>query len=423
MRTLTTRLAVSVAGIALSVTALNMPTVATAQRAGSTSATAAIAQASTTRPREARWFESWEASPAWGMPEEQVPTGSLEGDTLRLIVQSTLAGDRARLRLSNLYGDKPLLIERATIARSASDTDAAISGRAVPARFNGKRSITIQPGGMALSDPINFTVPARSNLAVSLYLPTADGPATAHEWAWQNSYVASGDQTTARNLPGAAVTTTRYFLTGVDVESRKGRGTIVALGDSITNGYLQWPDQLAGRLGRNHLHYAVANAGISGNGHVVESRPAFGEHASARFDRDVLSLPNVTHLIVSLGINDIGQPGVYGGTTVSAQQIIASMAQLAARAQEHGIKAYAGTLTPFEGSIFYTPQGEVTRQKVNRWIRTTDALDGFIDFDAAIADPNHPPRLRPTYDFGDHLHLSRAGHIAMAEAIDLSMFR
>lgn len=382
--------------------------------------------------QDSKWFASWAASPGFGQPVAEQPGGGLTNDTVRIVVQSTLAGDQTQLRLSNLYGDRPLAIGRASVALAASG-GAVKPGSAVEARFNGGRSIVIQPGGSAISDPIDFSVPARTDLAVSLFLPRADGPATAHALGVQTSYVAAGDQTGATSLSGAIETTSRYFLTGVDVRSRNARGTIVAFGDSITDGFMitldsdkRWPDLLSRRLARAGLAFGVANAGISGNGHVVETQAQFGDNASERFDRDVLSLPNVTHMIVLLGINDIGQPGGAGKPPTPAERIIDSLAQLAARAKSHGVKVFGATLTPFEGTIFpgyYTPEGEVERQKVNAWIRSTTAFDGVVDFDVALADPNNPTRIRPAYNFGDNLHPNDRGFAAMAEAVDLGLFR
>lgn len=381
--------------------------------------------------QEARWFATWSASPGWGQPEADTPTGGLDGDTVRTILQTSLGGNAAQLRVSNLYGDRPLTVGRATIARAGKN--GALKGAAVEARFNGGRGVVIQPGGSAISDPIDFDVPAREDLAVSLHLEDAEGPATAHDLGVQTSYVGAGDQTSATTLSGAATTTHRYFLTGVDVRSRQGRGTIVTFGDSITDGFMitldsdkRWPDLLAKRLARAGMPFAVANAGISGNGHVVESQPQFGDNAQERFDRDVLSLPNVTHMIVLLGINDIGQPGGVGDPPTKAGIIIDSLAQLAAKARSHGIKTFGATLTPFEDTVFpgyYSPEGEVVRQKVNAWIRSTKAFDGLVDFETALADPNNPTRIRPAYDYGDHLHPNDKGFAAMAEAIDLGLFR
>lgn len=380
---------------------------------------------------EARWFGTWSASPGYGQPQEQTPTGGLDGDTVRTVLQTSLGGDAAQIRISNLYGDRELKVGRATIGRAGSK--GAVAGRTVEATFNGRRTVTIQPGGSAISDSIDFDVEARSDLAVSLFLGGAQGPATSHALGVQTSYVAAGDQAGATRLSGATETTSRYFLTGVDVRSRRARGTIVTFGDSITDGYMitldsdrRWPDLLARRLARAGLPFAVANAGISGNGHVVESQPQFGENASARFDRDVLSLPNVTHMIVLLGINDIGQPGGQGKPPTKAAVIIESLAQLAARARSHGIKVFGATLTPFEGTSianYYTPEGEAERRKVNAWIRSTDVFDGVVDFETALADPKNPSRIRPAYDYGDGLHPNDKGFAAMAEAIDLSLFR
>jgi lysophospholipase L1-like esterase len=286
-------------------------------------------------------------------------------------------------------------------------------------------------------------VPALSDLAVSIYLPQQTAATTMHAAALQTSYIAagSGDSTGAVDLPGAATTTSWHFVTSVDVLARGG-ATVVALGDSITDGgnstvdaNLRWPNVLASRLQarRATRQLGVIDEGIIGNRILHPTEPVFdnlfGPAALARFDRDVLAQAGVAYVIVLLGINDIGHPGSSAGAPaseeVSAEDIEAGLAQLVERAHEHQIKLFGATLTPFENTTlegFFSPEKEVKRQAVNRWIRTAGKFDAVIDFDAAVRDPSHPARILPAFDSGDHLHPSDAGQQAMGQAIPLRLF-
>jgi lysophospholipase L1-like esterase len=215
---------------------------------------------------------------------------------------------------------------------------------------------------------------------------------------------------------------------------------VVAFGDSITDGAnstvdanLRWPNVLAARLqDRRELRgIGVIDQGIIGNRILHPTEPQFenlfGPAGLARFDRDALAQHGVKYVIVLLGINDIGHPGSAAPASeeVTAAQIEAGLAQFVERAHEHGIRVFGATLTPFEGTTlvgFFSPEKEVKRQQVNRWIRTSGTFDAVIDFDAAIRDPSHPARILPAFDGGDHLHPSDAGMQAMASAIPLRLF-
>jgi len=305
--------------------------------------------------------------------------------------------------------------------------------------FSGRPSVTVPPGAPAVSDPVDLDVRALETLAVSVHVPRWTGPTVVHPDAVQTAYISElGDEATGdATIPDATTAVTRFFLTGVEVStpSQQPRA-IVALGDSITDGNCstpdanrRWPDRLAERLAEQGQAIGVVNAGISGN-RVLHDLPeaTFGPSALARFDRDVLAVPGASHLIVMESINDIGHPTQAGlpEQTVSAEDIIAGLKQIAERARAHGIKVFGATLTPYEGTIFpnyFTAEGEAKRQAVNEWIRTGGAYDGVIDFDAVLRDPDHPTRVLPAYDCGDHLHPSDAGYKAMADSIDLGLFR
>ena len=231
----------------------------------------------------------------------------------------------------------------------------------------------------------------------------------------------------AASLPVAATTQAWFFLARVEVLAPTSAGAVVVLGDSISDGTAstadtnnRWPNHLARRLAEANVRLGVLNLGIAGNRVLGDGA---GVSALARFDRDVLAQTGVTHVVVMEGINDFGIGGADGP---SAADLIAGHQQLIARARAAGLKIYAGTLTPFEGTAFpgyYSPENDAKRRALNEWIRTSQAYDGVVDFDAAVRDPMQPSRLLPAYAAADNLHLSDAGYQAMARAVDVSMFR
>ena len=172
----------------------------------------------------------------------------------------------------------------------------------------------------------------------------------------------------------------------------------------------------------------VVNEGISGNRLLHDSaggRPVFGANALSRFDRDALVVSGVSHIVVLLGINDIGMGSSARNPeeAVSADDVIGALHQLTMRAHARGLKIIGATLTPFTQAAYATTEGEIKRQTVNTWIRSTKDYDGVIDFDRATRDPDHPAQFLQAYDSGDHLHPNDAGYKAMAESIDLELFR
>jgi lysophospholipase L1-like esterase len=378
------------------------------------------------------WAGTWGAAPVF-------PVGPvINGQTVRQFVRVSVGGSRVRVRLSNETGTDPLVIGAAHLAVGAAQgaidpaTDHALT-------FGGRPSVTIPPGAPAVSDPVDLDVRALATLAVSVYVPRWTGPTVVHPDAVQTAYVSKlgVDATGETTIPEATTAVTRFFLTGVEVSSPGQRPrAIVTLGDSITDGNRstldanrRWPDRLAERLAEQGRAIGVVNEGLSGN-RVLHDLPeaTFGPSALARFDRDVLGTPGAAYLVVMESINDIGHPTQAGlpEQAVSAEDIITGLRQIATRAHAHGIKVFGATLTPYEGTIFpryFTPEGEAKRQAVNEWIRTSGVYDGVIDFDAAIRDPGHPARVLSAYDSGDHLHPNDAGYKAMADSIDLDLFR
>ncbi|WP_082439701.1 MULTISPECIES: SGNH/GDSL hydrolase family protein [unclassified Massilia] len=383
------------------------------------------------------WVGTWGAGP--GGPPLPATTQTFTDQTLRLIVHSSVGGNRVRIRISNEMGSTPLRIGSAHIALRAGGADIQ-AGTDRPLTFSGNTAITIPPGAPALSDPVELNVPALSDLAISVYLPGTVGATTIHGTASQTNYVSlPGDFTGAASLPTQRTILSWPYLTEVDVDGGQASGgaAIVTLGDSITDGTRstpdtnnRWPDWLARRLqtvrdpitGING-RLGVVNRGISGN-RLLSNPPEgslAGRSIQERFDRDVLATAGVRYMTLMIGINDIGNSSA--ANPVSADDLIAGYRQVIARAHEKGIAVYGATLTPFEGAGYYSPEKEVVRQAVNNWIRSSDEFDAVIDFDRVTRDPAHPTRFLPAYDSGDHLHPNDLGYQAMGNAVPLELFR
>lgn len=378
-----------------------------------------------------RWVATWVSAQQLTEPHNMPPAPGLEGQTLRQIVQPTLAGTRVRLTFSNQYGEKPLVIAGVHVAKSqgAAAIDPA-SDRAVS--FNGAAGVTVLPGTRMVSDEVPFAVEPFENLAVTVYTTTVPANLTGHPGSRTTSFIQPGDALAAADLPEAKTTDHWYLLAAMETWSDPAAGAIVVVGDSITDGRGsttnqndRWPNLLARRLHANPAtaQLAVLNQG-AGGGRIL--RDGLGDSALRRFDRDVIAVAGVRWLVIFEGVNDIGTAlgaRERGEPAATAQDIIAALRQMIVRAHSHGIRVIGATIMAFEGFTAYSaPESEADRQTVNAWIRSSGEFDGVIDFDAVTRDPQHPARLSPAVDGGDHLHPSAAGYQIMAEAIDLGLF-
>jgi lysophospholipase L1-like esterase len=393
-------------------------------------ASALSAQTTLSKPAPSPWVGSWATAILDGDPWHNAPT--LVDSTLREVVHTSTAGKQVRVRLTNEFGTEPLRIGAASIAASTG-TSSIDAGSLHDLTFGGLPSIVIPPGAQALSDPIPMVTAAFADLAISFYLPLQQvSSVTVHSGAQQDNYIVTGNHVREASLTTPVVTSSWYFVKGVDVESTgPQQATVVAFGDSITDGAYatenanhRWPDYLATRLHENPAtaNLSVLNEGIGGNCILIHCA---GQNALARFDRDVLSQAGVKYVILLEGINDIG--GLHNTNRpeykLTAEDLEQGLAQLVARAHEHGIKVFGATLTPYKGAGYFTEKGEAIRQAVNQWILTSGVFDGAIDFDKATSDPANPLMFNPQYDSGDHLHPKDAGYAAMANSIDLSLFQ
>ncbi len=360
--------------------------------------------------------------------------------TLRQIVHVSLGGSFVRIELSNQFGTEPLAISAVQIALATNPAGA--KGDITPntnnaVTFGGHPTISIPPGAHVVSDATAINLPAQGDLAISVFLPAQKiTHLTVHNSAYQTNYIVPGNVVKDATLPADdTITKTSaswYFLKAVDVKAAANDASIVAFGDSITDGTYssvdqnkRWPDFLARRLAANKktANLGVLNLGIGGN-RVLHD--VTGPSALARFDADVLAQSSVKYLIILESINDIGHSfdPKKPYDPITTEDLIQGLTQLADRAHDHDIKVIGATLTPYLGAGYASPEGEVVRKAVNQWIRTTTVFDGFIDFDAATIDKatgafdsrfNAPPHA-------DHLHPNDAGMEAMAAAIDLKLF-
>ena len=378
--------------------------------------TSGLAAAGTLDHAGSTWAGTWEAAPASGV--DNTPNG-YPNYSIRNVVHTSVGGSEARIRLSNRYGTSPVTFGHVTVGVQAR-VGTADAAALITVKFHGAVSTTVPAGADIVSDPVPMKVPSNSNLLVTTFVPTPSGPVTYHPLAMQTSFFTRNGDHTADTWGTAFTETTSvwHYVTGVDVFG-PAQGTVVTLGDSITDGYgstpdanHRWPNYLAERLKQR---YGVSDAGISANRLLLDGG-AGGEAAIKRLDEDVLSRTNVRSMIVLLGVNDIQQDP----HQLDPTKIEGALQDVATRAHAKGIRTIAATILPFKGWGVWTPQLETVRQAVNQWIRTSHVYDTVVDFDQVVRDPADPQRMLPAYDCGDHLHPGDAGYQVMANAINLN---
>lgn len=386
----------------------------------------------------AAWVASWTAAPHAPLGTEgPFAAASFENVTISQIIRVSEGGKRVRVHLSNRYGALPLTIGAARVFR-IDDAGNEIAGSSRALTFGGEVGGVIPRGAPFASDVAEIDLPSLSRIKVEIYLPSATGPCTCHLTGVDELAVSPPGNFVGKPFKPVSTAQYRAFLSVVEVDSPNALGTIVAFGDSITDGVgataganRRWPDILANRLQAAGKHWAVANVAISGN-RILS--PGMGESALARFDEDVLSLPNVKYMIVFEGVNDIGnrfgrrgpgQPNLPGldQPEINVEQMIAGYKQLIERAHAKGIKVIGSPIGPYKGAGYWTEEGEAARQKINDWILKGGAFDGTVRIDSAFADPADPRQMRDGYHMGDHLHGSDAGLKAVGDSIDLKLFR
>jgi lysophospholipase L1-like esterase len=379
------------------------------------------------------WVTTWGSSQLRADGADNLPKQSFDGATLRQSVRVSTGGAKLRLCLSNVFGDRPLVLRSVYVGPPRSSKNGVIDPHSqFSVLFNGNASVTIPAGAEYLSDAVMMTVPPLSDVTITILIDKAPNSITTHSGARATSFLVSGNHALDDRLSSPESFAHWYFLAGVEVQGAPNAGSVVALGDSITDGHGattdandRWPDVLAARLSKANI--AVVNRGIGGNRVLADG---LGPSALSRFDRDVLATPGARYLIVLEGVNDIGgldrttvhDPGVHRALVEALE---AAFVDMAARAHSHGLTVFGGTVTPFRGSDYYHPsdQTEADRNALNQWIRTSGVFDAVIDFEKAMRDPSQPDHLDPAVDCGDHLHPNPTGYRRMGELVPLDLFR
>ncbi|MEU2248893.1 SGNH/GDSL hydrolase family protein [Streptomyces sp. NPDC019224] len=342
------------------------------------------------------WLATWAAAPVLGVADP-AQAQDRSRRVIRNVVHTSIGGAEARLTLSNLFGTRPLLIDRVTVNTR-------------PVTFRGSPSVTVAAGRQTVSDAVAVPVAADADLVVTLRTPTAEGPVTSHPNSHQTSYT--------EDPRGTWRTAQWRYLTAVDVRGgdTEATATLVAFGDSLTAGTgsttdanTRWPDAVADRL---HGRYAVVNQGIGGNRLL---RDGIGPRALDRFERDVLGVAGVKTVVIALGINDVQ---AFPRET-DPERITGALRGLTERAHARGLRVIGATLMPYRGARNWTAAGERVRERVNAEIRAGGVFDEVLDSDLALRDPDRPQRLRGAYDSGDHLHLNDAGYARLASLVDV----
>nr|WP_245746913.1 SGNH/GDSL hydrolase family protein [Paraburkholderia lycopersici] len=381
------------------------------------------------------WVTSW-ATALQSIPQrDSLPalyrTPDVAGRTVRQIVYPTLGGSVVRVRVSNLYGRTPLVIEAMAIAPSAGGAAASEAG-VVSVTFGGRPAVSVPPGAALDSDPVHIELRAHKPYAISSYMGPGQTVVAWHRVSNQVDYVSRpGDHVADPSIAAFTQRFTQYvWVTGLAVEA-PGASTVAAIGDSITDGMRstlnqnrRWPDALARRLAQSQRSdLAVIDLGISGN-RLLNDSPCYGEALERRFERDALAHPGVRTVVLLIGVNDINFQAMparsaldcdFPHAHVDANDLIAGYRRVIAQAHGRGVRILGATLTPAS----LPPEREAIRAAVNQWIRSSRAFDGVVDFDAALRDPADPTRLRHEYDSGDHIHPSDAGYAAMATVVPL----
>jgi lysophospholipase L1-like esterase len=407
-------------------------------------ACALLFAAITEQASAAAWVTTWAAAP---LPPSAAmgpfpATPSFANQTIRQVVRISAGGNRVRVRFTNEYGTKPLAIgaARITLADVKGNEQAA---SAQTLRFAGKPSTLIPAGAPMLSDPVDLRTEALATLSISIYLPEDTGQCTCHQAGMQTAYVSDAGNFVDKAFPPKEKPLSRAFISGVEVEASTPTKVIAVLGDSISDGVgssndanHRWPDLLAERLVARDARkgWGVANLGISGNRLLNDGA---GQSALARFDRDILSVPGLSYVIVFLGVNDLGisygnlPPGPFGeffkkqqpASKPTAESMIAGYRQLIDRAHAKGVKIFGATIAPYEGAMYYSAEGNGVREEINKWMRSSGAFDAVLDFDAAFRDPQKPTQMAIPLQSGDHLHGSDLGYEAVAKSIDLALLK
>lgn len=372
------------------------------------------------------WVATWATAEQVVEPHNCPPAPGLENNSIRQIVQTSISGKEVRVKFSNEFSKGPVTINAAEIARAATAGSSSdiIAGTEVSLTFNGKKSVTIQPGGLVTSDPVKFRMGDRENVAITMHLGQASSTSvTGHPGSRTDSYLIEGQ---GSDFSKAVKTAHWYIINAIEIKAEKKARAVVVLGNSITDGrgsttneQNRWTDNLSRRLLANKKtrRVAVLNMGLGGN---CILNGGLGPTGKSRYPRDLFKQEGVKYIILFEGVNDLGGRG---DAITKAKQIIDVYKQIIDEAHERDIKVFGAPVMQFKGNNYYSENHEAGRQQLNQWIRSSGYFDGVIDFDAAMGNPDDPAQLNPKYLFeNDYLHPNAEGYVRMGDCIDLKLF-
>ena len=372
------------------------------------------------------WVGTWGTAPQLVERHNNPPAPGLTNNSLREIVQVSIGGKKVRLKLTNEFSTEATEIKAVelAIAKTAGSSSEIDEATTVSLTFNGESGVTIPANGTVISDAVNFKMGDRQNVAITIHYGSASPSVSGHPGSRTTSYLKEGNTT---DFTGAIRTDHWYSIQTLEVEAPKKAGAIAILGNSITDGrgsttneQNRWADVLSRRLLANKAtkRVGVLNMGIGGN---CVLGGGLGPAAVNRYQRDLFGQEGVKWIILFEAVNDLG----YARNGVqTAERIIEVYKKIIYEAHQKGIRVFGATITPFKGNNYYSEDHEKGRSTINTWIRTTDLLDGVIDFDQAVRNPQDPEAMQAQFLFeNDWLHLNAKGYETMGNSIDLNLFK
>ena len=374
-----------------------------------------------------KWVGTWSTAPQLVEPRNVPPEPGLTRNTLRQVVAVSIGGDELRMKFSNEFSDSPVEMKNVQIAVS-KDSSAINASTSKTLKFEGNESITIPAGKAVYSDPFEFDLQPRMQLAITIAFGETPADVTGHPGSRTTSYLKEGQHAEANADFSKAVKTDHWYVINTIEVKAEEPAAIAIIGNSITDGrgsgtnkQNRWPDILSQELLKNPKtdHIGVLNMGIGGNAVL---RGGLGPTALDRFDRDILQQKGVKWLIIMEGVNDLGGTPDSTAAFNVANGLIAAYQQMINKAHKEGIKVYGGTITPIDQSFYYKDYREAARQKVNEWIRNSGEFDAVIDFDKAVRNPDNPSVIQENAHDGDYLHPNEYGYEIMGKAIDPKLF-
>ena len=386
------------------------------------------------------WVGTWGTAPQLVERHNNPPAPGLTNNSLRQIVQVSIGGKKVRLKLTNEFSTEPTEIKaiELSIAKTAGSSSEIDEASTVSLTFDGKQSVTIPAGGMIVSDAVKFPIGNRENVAITIHYGQTSPSVSGHPGSRTSSYLKEGNTT---DFTGAIRTDHWYNIQTLEVEASKKAGAVAILGNSITDGrgsttneQNRWADVLSRRLLANKAtkNVGVLNMGIGGN---CVLRGGLGPTGKDRYHRDLFGQEGVKWIILFEAVNDLG--GARNGVQTAERiidvykEIIDALGSLTQKetwkalfkGDFKGIRVYGATITPFKGNNYYSADHEKGRSTLNEWIRTTELLDGVIDFDQAVRNPQDPEAMQKEFLFeNDWLHFNAKGYETMGSSIDLNLF-